>query len=225
MILNVDFSTSEALKIARKIDTYGDRTLAVLTKIDLMDDGTNALEMLEGRVIPVKLGIIGVLNRSQRDIKENTNIKKQLKKEADFLARHYPNIASKHGTPYLAQTLSELLMVHIRKCLPDLKKSVDERFPRVHKNLKSYGTEIPNKKSALNRIIFDFAGAYCLTVEGIMGSIAKPGLCGKTKIYSVLQEDFKATLSQIQPQPTKFQLLTALRNATGPLLSTSFEPT
>lgn len=46
----------------------GRRTLAVVTKLDLMDHGTDAVEALCGRIIPVKLGIIGVVNRSQADI-------------------------------------------------------------------------------------------------------------------------------------------------------------
>lgn len=42
--------------------------MAVITKLDLMDHGTDAVDVLLGRVIPVKLGIIGVVNRSQQDI-------------------------------------------------------------------------------------------------------------------------------------------------------------
>lgn len=41
----------------------GRRTLAVVTKLDLMDAGTDAMDVLMGRVIPVKLGLIGVVNR------------------------------------------------------------------------------------------------------------------------------------------------------------------
>lgn len=41
----------------------GHRTLLVVSKLDLMDAGTDALEVLLGRVIPVRLGIIGVVNR------------------------------------------------------------------------------------------------------------------------------------------------------------------
>ena len=40
----------------------------MLTKLDLMDHGTDAMDVLCGRVVPVKLGIIGVNNRSQADI-------------------------------------------------------------------------------------------------------------------------------------------------------------
>lgn len=44
------------------------RTLGVLTKMDLMDAGTNALDILTGRVYPLKLGFVGVVNRNQMDI-------------------------------------------------------------------------------------------------------------------------------------------------------------
>ncbi len=50
------------------VSCLGRRTLAVVTKLDLMDHGTDAMDVLCGRVIPVKLGIIGVVNRSQADI-------------------------------------------------------------------------------------------------------------------------------------------------------------
>lgn len=41
-----------------------------------MDHGTDAYDVLCGRVIPVKLGIIGVINRSQLDIKNKKVITK-----------------------------------------------------------------------------------------------------------------------------------------------------
>ncbi|CAF2886978.1 unnamed protein product [Rotaria sp. Silwood2] len=41
---NVDFSTSEAVKYAKEVDPEGQRTLAVLTKLDLMDRGTDAYD-------------------------------------------------------------------------------------------------------------------------------------------------------------------------------------
>lgn len=83
--------------------------------------GTDAMDILCGRVIPVKLGIIGVVNRSQQDIMNNKSIQDALKDEATFLQRKYPTLANRNGTPYLAKTLNRLLMQHIRDCLPELK--------------------------------------------------------------------------------------------------------
>ena len=105
---NTDFATSEALKLAREVDKDGRRTLAVVTKLDLMDAGTDAIDVLCGRVIPVKLGIIGCVNRSQQDIINKKNIEDALRDEISFLQRKYPSMASRNGTPYLAKTLNRV---------------------------------------------------------------------------------------------------------------------
>lgn len=42
--------------MAKEIDKEGKRTIGVITKIDIMDRGTNAKHMLEGRDIPLTLG-------------------------------------------------------------------------------------------------------------------------------------------------------------------------
>jgi dynamin 1-like protein len=61
---NQDIANSDALKLARRVDPYGERTIGVLTKLDLMDEGTNALDIIKGNVYPLKLGYIGVVCRS-----------------------------------------------------------------------------------------------------------------------------------------------------------------
>lgn len=105
---NTDFATSESLKLAREVDKDGRRTLAVVTKLDLMDAGTDAIDVLCGRVIPVKLGIIGCVNRSQQDIINKKTIEEALRDETSFLQRKYPALANRNGTPYLAKTLNRV---------------------------------------------------------------------------------------------------------------------
>jgi replication fork clamp-binding protein CrfC len=51
--------------MARELDPKGLRTLGVITKIDIMDKGTNAKRMLSGQDVPLRLGYVGVKNRSQ----------------------------------------------------------------------------------------------------------------------------------------------------------------
>lgn len=62
---NVDLANSDALKLARIVDPNGERTVGVVTKLDLMEKGTSAIDILEGRVYPLKLGFIGVVCRGQ----------------------------------------------------------------------------------------------------------------------------------------------------------------
>ena len=65
---NVDLVNSDGLKLARRVDPLGERTIGVITKIDLMDEGTNAIEIHNGKVVPLRLGYVGVVCRSQKDI-------------------------------------------------------------------------------------------------------------------------------------------------------------
>ena len=54
--------------MAREVDPKGHRTVGVVTKLDIMDAGTNARNMLEGKEVPLRLGYVGIKNRSQKDI-------------------------------------------------------------------------------------------------------------------------------------------------------------
>ena len=107
---NVDLANSESLKLARSVDPQGRRTIGVLTKLDLMDAGTNANDVLTGRTYPLKLGFIGVVNRSQQDINAEKPMTAALDSEKEFFATHqaYRNIAHKQGTKYLARTLNQV---------------------------------------------------------------------------------------------------------------------
>ncbi|KAG5339319.1 hypothetical protein C0989_004797 [Termitomyces sp. Mn162] len=106
---NVDLANSESLKLARQVDPQGRRTIGVLTKLDLMDAGTNALDILTGRIYPLKLGFIGVVNRSQQDINSEKSMSDALESENEFFRGHpaYRNISHKNGTKYLAKTLNQ----------------------------------------------------------------------------------------------------------------------
>jgi hypothetical protein len=106
---NVDLANSESLKLARSVDPQGRRTIGVLTKLDLMDAGTNANDVLTGRTYPLKLGFIGVVNRSQQDINTEKPMNEALESEKEFFVNHpaYRNIAHKQGTKYLTKMLNQ----------------------------------------------------------------------------------------------------------------------
>ncbi|XP_076750868.1 dynamin related protein 1 isoform X4 [Xylocopa sonorina] len=215
---NTDMATSESLKLSKDVDPDGRRTLAVVTKLDLMDAGTDAIDILCGRVIPVKLGIIGVVNRSQQDIMNNKSIQDALKDEAAFLQRRYPTLANRNGTPYLAKTLNRLLMHHIRDCLPELKTRVNVMVSQFQTLLNSYGEDVGDKSQTLLQIITKFASSYCSTIEGTARNIETTELCGGARICYIFHETFGKTLDSIHPLAglTKMDILTAIRNATGP---------
>lgn len=67
--------------MAKRLDPKGERTFGVLTKLDIMDQGTNAKDSLLGKTIPLNLGYVGVINRTNLDIKNNKPVIKHLEDE------------------------------------------------------------------------------------------------------------------------------------------------
>lgn len=85
---NADLANSDALKIAKEVDPQGLRTIGVITKLDLMDEGTDAREILENKLLPLRRGYVGVVNRSQKDIDGRKDIKAALDAERRFFLSH-----------------------------------------------------------------------------------------------------------------------------------------
>ncbi|XP_050955240.1 dynamin-1-like protein isoform X4 [Labeo rohita] len=215
---NTDMATSEALKVAREVDPDGRRTLAVVTKLDLMDAGTDAMDVLMGRVIPVKLGLIGVVNRSQLDINNKKSVADSIRDEHAFLQKKYPSLANRNGTKYLARTLNRLLMHHIRDCLPELKTRINVLAAQYQSLLSSYGEPVEDMSATLLQLITKFATEYCNTIEGTAKYIETAELCGGARICYIFHETFGRTLESVDPLGglTTIDVLTAIRNATGP---------
>jgi hypothetical protein len=67
---NVDVATQEILELAAEADPYGDRTLGVLTKPDLVDKGAESpvMDLMEGRSRPMKLGWHMIRNPGQKEL-------------------------------------------------------------------------------------------------------------------------------------------------------------
>ncbi|CDO69709.1 hypothetical protein BN946_scf184851.g97 [Trametes cinnabarina] len=222
---NVDLANSEALKLARQVDPQGRRTIGVLTKLDLMDAGTNALDILTGRVYPLKLGFIGVVNRSQADINAEKSLQDALEAEAEFFRTHpaYRNIAHKNGTRYLAKTLNQVLMNHIRDKLPDMKARLNTLMGQAQQELNSFGDAAiygdKNQQGGLIlRLMTQFARDFVASIEGTSVDISTKELSGGARIYYIFNDVFGQALQSIDATHNldNQDIRTAIRNSTGP---------
>ncbi|KHN98545.1 dynamin-2 [Metarhizium album ARSEF 1941] len=221
---NVDIVNSEALKLARHVDALGRRTIGVLTKLDLMDHGTNALDILSGRVYPLKLGFIGVVNRSQQDIQGNKPMEEALQAEMDFFKHHpaYRNISTRCGTQFLAKTLNSTLMSHIRERLPDIKARLNTLMGQTQQELASYGDMAFSGKEHRGSLILQqmtrFATSFISSIDGTSTEISTKELCGGARIYYIFNSVFGSSLESIDPTSnlTALDIRTAIRNSTGP---------
>jgi len=224
---NSDLSNSDALQLSKEVDPEGNRTIGVLTKLDIMDKGTDALEMLMGKVIPLKLGFIGVVNRSQQDIITKKSIRDALKSEDDFFSNHptYKNLSSRCGTALLTKTLNKILIQHIRDCLPELKVKVNKMMSDVNQELATYGDPLYDTKGGrgalLLQVITRFSSSYRDAIDGKLSELSISELYGGARVNFIFNEIFSKYLDDINPTEglTGNDIRTAIRNATGPKAS------
>jgi len=197
---NTDPSTSESLQIAKKLDPDGIRTIAVVTKLDLIDEGTlqDTKDLLCGQRIPVKLGIIGVVNRSQKDIVENKSMDATLTSETEFLKTNYPDICTKHGNKALARTLQMILISHIKKVYPKLKIELEEMKNKLGKKLLVLHTP-DNKISFLIGLLKDISKSYEDTMNGNQNDVSVDQIVGGASIARIIQQKYLKTINAIEP--------------------------
>lgn len=152
---NTDLANSDAIKLAKEVDPQGIRTIGVITKLDLMDEGTDAREVLQNKKLPLRRGYIGVVNRSQKNINEKKDIASALKAERDFFLshKHYRHFADRMGTPYLQRVLNEQLTEHIRDKLPSLQDELSERMVSLENKLKEFNDVHPDDPVAMRVVM------------------------------------------------------------------------
>ncbi|XP_048517201.1 dynamin isoform X2 [Dendroctonus ponderosae] len=194
---NTDLANSDALQIAKEVDPKGFRTIGVLTKLDLMDQGTDAKDVLENKLVPLRRGYVGVINRSQKDLDGGKDIKLQIKAERDYFLQHpsYKHMADKMGTTYLQKTLNAQLTNHIHNTLPSLRDKLQKQLYALEKNLgdmKHFKLDDKTMKTkALLQMIQNFSLEFEKALEGSRSSeINTSELCGGAKINSLFHERF-----------------------------------
>lgn len=168
---NQDIATSAGLQLAKEVDPHGHRTLGVLTKLDSMDQGTDALHVLKNNAITLRRGFIGVVNRSQKDINDCKKISEARKAEIAFFQSHpvYSSIAEQSGTVFLTKTLSKLLLDAIQAALPDLSARIDVMLAQTRKQMEKYGMFEPqamDKSNQLLLVLKNFSDAIKSTLDG-----------------------------------------------------------
>ncbi|KAK3378003.1 Dynamin central region-domain-containing protein [Podospora didyma] len=199
---NVDLANSDGLKLAREVDPEGQRTIGVLTKVDLMDDGTDVVDILAGRIIPLRLGYVPVVNRGQRDIDNKKAIHQALESEKNFFENHkaYRNKSSYCGTPYLARKLNLILMMHIKQTLPDIKARISSSLQKYTQELESLGPSmLGNSANIILNIITEFTNEWRTVLDGNNAELSSTELSGGARISFVFHELYSNGVKAVDP--------------------------
>lgn len=221
---NSDLATSDALMMAKQADPDGLRTIGVVTKLDLMDEGTDAKEVLENKMVPLRRGYVGVVNRSQKDIEGRKDIKAAIAAERKFFLSHpaYRHIADRLGTPYLQRVLNQQLTNHIRECLPALRDKMQKQMLALEKDVEQYKYFRPDdpaiKTKAMLQMIQQLQSDFERTIEGSGSALINTiELSGGAKINRLFHERFPFELVKMEfdEKELRREIAFAIRNIHG----------
>ncbi|XP_055014667.1 dynamin-2 isoform X5 [Boleophthalmus pectinirostris] len=201
---NTDLANSDALKISKEVDPQGLRTIGVITKLDLMDEGTDARDILENKLLPLRRGYIGVVNRSQKDIDGKKDIRAALAAERKFFLSHpaYRHMAERMGTPHLQKSLNQQLTNHIRDTLPGLRSKLQSQLLSLEKEVEEYKNFRPDdptrKTKALLQMVQQFGVDFEKCIEGSGDQVDTSNLSGGAKINRIFHERFPFELVKME---------------------------
>ncbi|KAL5229420.1 hypothetical protein ABZP36_028196 [Zizania latifolia] len=192
---NQDIATSDAIKLARDVDPAGERTFGVLTKLDLMDKGTNALDVLEGRAYRLQHPWVGIVNRSQADINKNVDMIIARRKEQEFFdsSSEYSHLASRMGSEYLAKLLSQHLEAVIRARIPSITSLINKTIDELESEMDHIGRPIASDAGAQLYLVLELCRAF----EKIFREHLDGGRPGGDRIYGVFDNQLPSALRKL----------------------------
>ena len=189
-----------------------------------MDAGTNANDIVTGRTYPLRLGFIGVVNRSQQDINTEKPMAAALDSERGFFTTHpaYRNTTHKQGIKHLAKTLNQVrpvsltlrcgmfylpsrfwvLMNHIQDKIPDMKAHLNTLMGQVQQELNASGDEAPfgdkNQQGVtVLRLITQFSRDFVSSIKGTSVEISTKEPSGGARIYYIFNDVFGDALANL----------------------------
>lgn len=193
---NQDLATSDAIKISREVDPKGERTFGVLTKIDLMDKGTDAVDILEGKSYKLQFPWIGVVNRSQADINKSVDMIAARRREREYFANspEYKHLAHRMGSEHLGKMLSKHLEQVIKSRIPGIQSLINKSISELESELSRLGKPIATDAGGKLYMIMEICRIFDQNYKEHLDGVRPGG----EKVYNVFDNQLPAALKRLQ---------------------------
>jgi GTP-binding protein EngB required for normal cell division len=159
----VDFPTCESIRMSQQVDRTGERTLAVVTKVDRTPEGL--LEKVTMDDVNIGLGYVCVRNRIGEETYDQARV------EEERLFKYHPLLSKIDkemvGIPVLAQRLVQIQATIIAKCLPDIVRQINDRLSRSSTELDQMPPDLNNVADAV-RAFSHIVKRVCASLEKIL---------------------------------------------------------
>lgn len=169
-----DIETDIGLALVKEFDPDGVRTIGVLTKLDLMNDGSDISRYLENNVskdLQLKLGYFGVKNRNTLQ-SMNMNIREGIESESNYFKKHSVYSNSKYydclGIPALSKSINSVLVKAISSTLPDIRQKISKELVDYNRRVAKLGPYLPDDTTLRTAYLHNTVGAVARSFISIL---------------------------------------------------------
>ena len=223
---NIDISNSDSLRIAREVDPYFTRTLGVISKVDLVENYLEFVNIIKNNVYPLKYGYIGVICRTTKENLNNKSLDNQIKDEEDIYKEinEYSEILNNLGIKNLTNKLKDLLTEKIKLSIPTIKENLNNIIFKKQKELNELGDEIILEDNEISMNTFLLSSVFKFTTkykELLNGNILNTNLnkvyIGAAKINKIFNQKFINEILSINPLDNlkDEEILIVIKNTNG----------
>lgn len=202
---DVDLANAEALKASRRVDPTGERTLGVITKLDLVDPEYGA-QLLVNEDYPLSLGYIGVVCKPGAAAKPNRMLSfmqdpedggSAAVYEQRYFAKHreiFSRLADRTGINSLRNKLTVALEESLAGSMSGILKDVQEELAEVKYQLKvEFSDRNMTPEGYVNTLLTALKGS----LEGLTKSFTRPHV--KQQIEQVLAHHLVQVIERCYP--------------------------
>ncbi|XP_058884080.1 interferon-induced GTP-binding protein Mx-like [Acipenser ruthenus] len=214
---NTDIATAEALQMAREVDPSGERTLAVLTKPDLIDKGAEEQvnKLLRNELVFLQKGYLIVRCRGQQDIDNKMSLSEALKREMEFFKsnKHFRQpLAEKQATvPCLADRLTSELVQKIKKSLSTIESQLQSKVEETNQELASMG-DAPSDDSEKKSFLSNKIRKFCNDIIALASGDFSQDFVSDLKLFPFSRECFEKWHCYLKEQESDLETKDDFRN-------------
>ena len=165
-----DIEADMSMELIKQVDPKGERTIGILTKLDLMNEDTDIHNYLENKVskdLMLSYGYYGIRNKSYHTISET------ISSEKSYIASHpiykQEKYQSRLGITQVANSLSCILLKSIMSALPNVIATLEKKEFELRNELIELGPSLPPGKdiriSIINGLLHTFIKQYISALE------------------------------------------------------------
>ena len=206
-----DIEADMAMELIKNADPTGERTIGVLTKLDLMNEDNDISNYLENNVsndLKLKYGYYGIRNKSitkSESVNNTVSVKNTwseiVNSEKQYFMGHpvYRNEKYKNrlGIPNLSVSLSNILVHNIKLCLPGVLTNINKQQEEIIKELETLGEGVPNNKEVKYNVINNMISLY---IKNYSQAIEQRGSPYQTGRYIKERfEEYRNNIDKLNP--------------------------